>query len=126
MRGNNKIGKEVNPFLLTVFFSFAVVYSGNGQEQVFGVASMTAGHPISLVKEAGKAIRYAENVNLDAKATPLNPSINGPYEEVKPRLTPCGNRLYFSRIYHPANTNGVNDPEDIWYAEFDQGVRKVV
>ena len=120
MKDNNKVRKAVTPLLMTVFFSFAVVYSSNGQEQVFGGASMDADHPISKAKESGAAVQFAENVNADAKATPLNRSINGPYQEVKPRLAPNGNRLYFSRIFHPDNTNGVNDPEDIWYAEFDR------
>jgi len=119
MKGNNKIGKAVTPLLMTVFFSFAVVYSGNGQAKVSGTVSMDTDHAISKVNKIGKFIRYAENVNPDAKATPLNSSINGPYEEVKPRLSPSGDRLYFSRVFHPDNTNGVNDPEDIWYAEFD-------
>lgn len=118
MKGNNKIGKAVNPLLMTVFFSFAVVYSSNGQAKVSGMARIDTDDASS--KANISTIRYAENVNPDAKATPLNLSINGPYEEVKPRLSPNGNRLYFSRIFHPDNTNGVNDPEDIWYAEFDQ------
>ena len=104
MKAQNNIGKATTLIMMIVFFSFAAVYSVSGQTQ----------------NEAGKPIRYAQNVNLDAKATLLNPSINGPYEEVKPRLTPSGDRLYFSRIAHPDNTNGINDAEDIWYAEFDQ------
>jgi hypothetical protein len=50
---------------------------------------------------------------------PLNPSINGPYTELKPALSPDGKRLYFSRHVHPDNTHGEEDMEDIWYSEFD-------
>jgi hypothetical protein len=46
-------------------------------------------------------------------------SINSAFEEIKPVLTPCGKRLYFSRIAHPNNTEGVADAEDIWYTEFE-------
>lgn len=72
------------------------------------------------IKTAGKAINYAEGVNLEAKSLPLNTSINSGFEDLKPRLTPCGNRLYFSRSFHPGNTNGEYDAEDIWFADFDK------
>lgn len=68
----------------------------------------------------GKQPKHVEGVNHSARAVPLHPAINGPYQELKPRLTPCGSRLYFSRHYHPSNTNGTNDPEDIWYSDFDE------
>lgn len=76
--------------------------------------------PGQEIKTAGKAIHYAEGVNLEAKATPLNASINSGFEDLKPQLTPCGNRLYFSRSFHPANTNGMYDAEDIWFADYDK------
>lgn len=92
------------------------LYSGTVHAQRFIIAS---NQPVNEIKTAGKAIRYAAGVNLEATATPLNAAINSPYEDLKPRLAPSGNRLYFSRTFHPGNTNGVNDAEDIWYAEFD-------
>jgi OOP family OmpA-OmpF porin len=95
----------------------AALYS-EVQAQFFASVSNT--NPVNEVKTAGKAIRYAAGINLEAKATPLNASINSAYEDLKPRLAPCGNRLYFSRTFHPGNTNGSNDAEDIWYAEFDK------
>jgi OmpA-OmpF porin, OOP family len=55
----------------------------------------------------------------DDRAIEMQHSINSPFPDIKPTLTPCGNRLYFSRNYHPGNVNGVNDPEDIWYSDFD-------
>ena len=117
---HNKIGKAAIHAMMSVFFSFAVIYSVTAQEQGLGSSSMHPLQSISNVKTAGKTILQAENVNPDAKATPLDPSINSPYEDIKPMLTPNGNRLYFSRLFHPDNTNGVNDPEDIWYTEFDR------
>ena len=68
---------------------------------------------------AGKSIHLAANVNTEATPVQLQHAINSPYHDIKPRLTPCGNRLYFSRNYHPGNSNGVNDPEDIWYSDFN-------
>lgn len=65
-------------------------------------------------------IRLVAGINPDARPVELQNAINSPYDDIKPRLTPDGNRLYFSRNFHPANSNGVNDPEDIWYADFDE------
>ena len=60
------------------------------------------------------------NTNGELTAIQLQHSINSVFPDLKPRLTPCGNRLYFSRNYHPGNANGINDPEDIWYADFNE------
>jgi OmpA-OmpF porin, OOP family len=65
-------------------------------------------------------IHVAANVNTEARAIQLQHSINSPYDDIKPRLTPGGDRLYFSRNFHPGNANGVNDPEDIWYSDFNK------
>lgn len=34
-----------------------------------------------------------------------------------PVLSYDGSRLFFSRKFHPENTGGVNDPDDIWFSE---------
>ena len=75
-------------------------------------------HPLSQVKTAGKEIDHHNDVNLTAEATALNSGINGPFTELKPALTPNGNRLYFSRHLHPDNTHG-EDLEDIWFSDYD-------
>jgi OmpA-OmpF porin, OOP family len=69
--------------------------------------------------DTGREPKHVEGINHSAKAVALNEAINGPYQELKPRLVPCGNRLYFSRHFHPSNTNGAADAEDIWYSDFD-------
>jgi OmpA-OmpF porin, OOP family len=75
-------------------------------------------HPLSQVKTAGKDINFHDEVNLTAEAVALNPAINGPFTELKPALTPKGNRLYFSRHLHPDNTHDA-DLEDIWFSDYD-------
>lgn len=75
--------------------------------------------PVNVVKTAGKVINVAKGVNLDAKAVPMRSSINSPYAELKPAFAPNGDRLYFSRVSHPNNVNGINDQEDIWYSLYD-------
>ncbi|MDH5602689.1 MAG: OmpA family protein [Cyclobacteriaceae bacterium] len=49
----------------------------------------------------------------------MDNNINSPFKEIKPLLSPDGNTMYFSRIYHPENTGGVKDPEDIWKSDRD-------
>jgi len=75
------------------------------------------------VRNAGSEIRLAD-VNTEAIAVPLHDFINGPFAELKPALTPNGNRLYFSRSLHPLNTGGELDLEDIWYSEFDKDSKR--
>ena len=75
--------------------------------------------PLNNLKNAGQIIHYAANVDLTASAVPLNSSINSAYAELKPAFAPHGDKLYFSRSFHPDNTFGENDQEDIWYCEFD-------
>jgi OmpA-OmpF porin, OOP family len=77
-------------------------------------------HPIKHAKNAGSRINHAEDVNPEAKAVALNSTINSSYDDLKPALTPCGKRLYFSRHIHPGNTFGEADLEDIWFSDFDE------
>ena len=70
---------------------------------------------------AGKSIIHlVADINTNARPVQLQNSINSPFDDIKPKLTPAGNRLYFSRNFHPGNSNGVNDPEDIWYSDFSK------
>jgi OmpA-OmpF porin, OOP family len=97
--------------LICVLLNSAVAQSGYNYHDTH--------HPVKQVKTASGKINYAENVNLEAKAVALSNAFNSPYDDIKPSLTPCGKRLYFSRHLHPANTFGTIDLEDIWFADFD-------
>jgi len=55
------------------------------------------------------------NVNPDR----LSATVNSVYNELKPLVTPDGKTLLFSRQYHPGNTGGEEDPEDIWFSQWD-------
>lgn len=85
-----------------------------------GIYSCFAQTLAGNAKNAMGKIRIVENVNVDAKAFPIKASINSPYHEIKPALTPCGQRLYFSRYAHPDNSAGILDHEDIYYTDFDK------
>jgi OOP family OmpA-OmpF porin len=100
--------QKLSQMLLSIAFSVFVVTSN---------AQVSAEHHNK--NNTGKDPIHVDGVSHTAKAVRLNATINSPYEEIKPQLTPDGNRLYFSRHFHPSNTNGVNDAEDIWYSDFD-------
>lgn len=110
--------RAVTAVMVTLVILIVGAYSCVAQSM--GVVNYTNDNPMEQVKNAKRSIRHAANANLSAKAIALNPSVNGAYEELKPALTPCGKRLYFSRLFHPNNTFGEMDNEDIWYTEYDK------
>ncbi|MEN7547059.1 OmpA family protein [Rapidithrix thailandica] len=64
-------------------------------------------------------------VNLRADLNPnllverMSKTINSDYKEGNPLISPDGKTMYFTRSYHPGNIGGVDDPEDIWYSEWN-------
>jgi len=61
-----------------------------------------------------------QNVSEDLMSEKLGQSINSGYEEIRPVLTPDGQTMYFGRKNHPENIGGTDDPEDIWYSNYDK------
>lgn len=106
-----------NGKLLILIFCFLIIYAIQAPAQKASRYGIAVAYPET--KTAGKKITYADGVNLETRAVPLNAGINSPYDDVKPALTPCGKRLYFSRHMHPNNTAGTSDLEDIWYSDYD-------
>src|SRR3954470_6825294 len=98
--------------VLTSLLLIAAVCSGVAQESVPDGEKETMAY-------ANYTINLASNLNFSARAVPIE-NINSNFSEYKPALTLHGNRLYFSRALHPDNTGGVNDKEDIWYADIDK------
>ncbi len=45
--------------------------------------------------------------------------INSGYEEARPLISNDGNALYFSRRYHPKNSKGEKDFQDVWVSYLD-------
>lgn len=105
------VEKGINATMILVVFAAASIYSCTAEAQTI---------PTNQAYTANKKVHFAEGINTTVRATALNSTINGAYEEVKPSLTPCGNRLYFSRISHPNNTFGKHDNEDIWYSNYEK------
>jgi outer membrane protein OmpA-like peptidoglycan-associated protein len=70
--------------------------------------------PVSVSVDVATGI--SEIITLEK----LDNTVNSEYRETRPLVSPDGKILYFSRKNHPENVGGIADPEDIWYAEFDQ------
>lgn len=47
----------------------------------------------------------------------LGDGVNTEYEELVPRLSPDGQRLYFVRAHHPGNVSGRGGGQDIWVSK---------
>jgi OOP family OmpA-OmpF porin len=86
--------------------------SGHTSIDAVGLSASTL--PISVLIEMAKGV----NRNIEAEA--LGESVNSPYVEHSPIISPDGKRLYFSRKFHPDNVGGVDDPEDIWVSVWDE------
>ena len=106
--------RGINATMILILFLVMSMYSCVAQAQ-----QADPNFPGNPVKTAGKVINVGVTVNMTARAVPMRSSINSPYAELKPAFAPNGDKLYFSRVSHPNNTNGENDQEDIWYSNYD-------
>ena len=50
----------------------------------------------------------------------LGDAINTIYDEVAPMISPDGKTVYFCRKFHPDNSGGFNDEDDIWASHKDE------
>ena len=112
--------KAMNAAMIFFFLLAAGLYSCTAQILPPKSAQELYDKSNGDVKNAGSKIRLLTGVNVNANAIALGEFINGPFAELKPILTPLGDRLYFSRSLHPLNTGGELDLEDIWYSEYSQ------
>ncbi len=65
-------------------------------------------------------VKLVESAIVNAQPERLSETVNSIYNELKPLVTPDGKTLLFSRQYHPGNTGGEDDPEDIWFSQWDE------
>ncbi|HVK40228.1 MAG TPA: OmpA family protein [Candidatus Kapabacteria bacterium] len=100
--------KEVatSPVVRLHGFDFGVLVSDTMEVEVDRV-TIRQEQTINLVPKAPKKV---EKVNL-------GPNVNSEYDELGPIIAPDGKTLYFSVNYHPENTGGTGDADEIWYSE---------
>ncbi|MCK5105062.1 MAG: OmpA family protein, partial [Cyclobacteriaceae bacterium] len=65
-------------------------------------------------------VQILESAIVNVKPDRLSKTVNSVYNELKPLVTPDGKTLLFSRQFHPGNTGGEEDPEDIWFSQWDE------
>ncbi len=112
----NETAIKIAALLVLLIWGWSVQAQGNKDDNY-----AASGYIHRVDRSHAKAtINHADGVNMDAAPAVLQNAINSPYDDIKPHLAPNANRLYFSRNYHPGNFNGQNDPEDIWYSDFDE------
>lgn len=111
--------------LLNLFFeettyeihAIRVVLEGSaspGYNAIDAVGISISNIPINVL------IKLAPGVKSDLEADRLSENVNSDYIEHSPIVSPDGQRMYFSRQYHPDNVGGANDSEDIWVSEWDE------
>lgn len=67
---------------------------------------------------SGANYNIQQAITFSAKKVNLHDDINSRFTEAKPLVSHDGNTLYFSRLFHPENTGGRNDPQDIYVSKF--------
>ena len=65
-------------------------------------------------------VKILESAIVNVQPDRLSATVNSVYNELKPLVTPDGKTLLFSRQFHPGNTGGEEDPEDIWFSQWDE------
>ena len=93
-----------------------IVVNGKAINGYFGIDAIGISDsvdPISI------EINITDEINNDYVPVALDSNINTPYNELRPLISPDAKTLYFSRRNSPENIGGVNDDEDIWFAERD-------
>ena len=104
-----------------------LVHTGTSQQlkgKAFGMALWSAGSlqvEDFVLKGSGLAVNLEEALSYEQAPEHLSASINSPYEEMTPVITPNGREIYFSRRFDPANKGGVRDLQDVYYSSFSEG-----
>ncbi len=86
-----------------------------GLNSIDAIGISASNIPISVL------INVASNVSTALESIEkLSENVNSTYIEHSPIISPDGKFLFFSRQFHPQNVGGTDDPEDIWYSEWDE------
>jgi OOP family OmpA-OmpF porin len=116
---------ELNSRMLHVFFDLTE-YEVAAVKVVLHCDAVPGFNGIDAIAISSSTLPVKQEVQiLDAAIVNVNPerlseTVNSIYNELKPLVTPDGKTLLFSRQYHPGNTGGEEDPEDIWFSQWDE------
>ena len=89
-------------------------------DAVPGYTSIDAISISSSITQVVQEVKIMESDIVNVEPEKLSETVNSIYNELKPLVTPDGKTLLFSRQYHPGNTGGEDDPEDIWFSQWDE------
>ncbi len=70
---------------------------------------------------SGANYNVKQVLTFTAKKENLTDKINSKFTEAKPLVSHDGKTLYFSRLFHPDNTGGKSDPQDIYVSKYING-----
>lgn len=75
------------------------------------------------ITESAKTVEFklnqAEVIKSNMVSIKMDTTVNSPYQEFGPLVTPDGNMLYFGRREDPNNIGGKEDSEDIWHSNWN-------
>ncbi len=116
--------KPVKSRMLTVFIdktdyevhAIKIVMDGAFVKGYYSIDAIGISEAQGLIEAK---INLAKNLQEGVERVRLSDSVNSPYKELRPLMSPDGKTMYFSRRNHPGNINGEKDDEDIWYSELD-------
>lgn len=116
--------KPVTGRMLTIFIdrtpydvsAIKIVFDGKAIPGYFSIDAI--GISGSQLPAEAK-VNLAEDIQEGIVPERLNDSVNSPYKELRPLISPDGKELYFSRRNHPGNVAGADDDEDIWVSRLD-------
>lgn len=77
-------------------------------------------HTFAISVNYSELFNNSTFINPYMKPTKLSGGVNSQYPELGALVSPDGKTLYFSRYRDSNNIGGINDDEDIWFAEWDE------
>jgi OOP family OmpA-OmpF porin len=106
-------------FDLTPFRVKAVklVFLGGVIDGFYGIDAVGISNSVIPIRQE---VNITESAITNVETERLGPTVNSIVNELKPMVTPDGNRMYFSRQNHPENAAGIMDDEDVWYSDWDE------
>ncbi len=83
----------------------------------------TFGVQVQALYKFGKAYVPKEYKDFDTElAESYDRGLNTSYDELDPRVSADGKKIYFTREDHPYNTKGAAESQDVWISDISNGI----